>query len=72
MADSRGITRTWTEWVMEDGALKAELVIETNLETRIDAKAFDETAFTRMVDFAVRANATGHFERVRVVPVGSR
>ena len=72
MARLQGVTRTWMEWIFENGTATAVLVVETNLQTQPGLEGFEEVAFNDLIDRVVTANAWGHYDRIRIVPAGTR
>jgi hypothetical protein len=72
MISLRGVTRTWMEWVFEHGAARAELVVETDLQTQPGLDGFDEAAFNELIDRVTTANVWGHYDRIRIIPTGAR
>ena len=72
MDNRKHISRYWIEWVVADGNHRPELVIETDLETRIDMPGFDADKLNDLVAAAIEEMNQSGYERVRVVPVGAR
>jgi hypothetical protein len=65
------VIRRWTEWVVEGGTWRSELVVETNVETGADAPRYDPTALEKLI---VRTDIRGESrpDRIRIVPMGAR
>ena len=57
---SDAIVTRWTEWVVEDGKWRSEMVVETSVETGTDAPGYDPTALEELVAVALDLRGAAH------------
>ena len=65
---SDAIVTRWTEWVVEDGKWRSEMVVETSVETGTDAPGYDPTALEELVAVALDLRGAARPDRIRIVP----
>ena len=71
MADAL-VARCWTEWVVESGTWRSELVVETSVETGTDAVGYDPIALEELILRVNALRAEVCPDRIRIVPKGAR
>jgi hypothetical protein len=66
------VIRRWTEWVVEGGAWRSELVVGTSVETGTDAPLYDPSALEELILRAMDIRSEARPDRIRIVPIGAR
>jgi hypothetical protein len=66
------VIRRWTEWVVEGGTWRSELVVETSVETGMDEPGYDPIALEDLIALAIALRGEGRPDRIRIVPRGVR